>query len=138
MQTKDLIQGWESSSWGVYNKCAAVRSTERHSITGEYKSTIYVFTGISPKRVSKRKYYKTIASNDLKDNYRDKVVFITNEQLMDMNHPLFDRFYTARALVFDGKFGTRYESKGSGWSASGSYFHCIQSKLHEIRPRGTR
>jgi len=95
--------------------------------------TIYVFTGISHKRLK-----KTYCSWDTDHNrYRDvKVIFVSNKQLMDFSMPYANMHFIqeARNLVFDGKIGTRYKSKSKSCSTYGSYFNCLRSDNITIQP----
>ena len=89
--------------YGLYNNKPAYKSF--------YDSIIYVFKDISAKRVK--------TGNDFtRDNKRYKIVFVTNKQLLAM-----DYFDEVKSCVFDGKLGTRYQSK----SSMGSYHWCLRA-----------
>jgi uncharacterized protein YlbG (UPF0298 family) len=116
-----------------FNNCLAYQQYE-----GEQAGFIYiVFTDISYKRfkASKGSWQKTLSH--VRKRTDDKIVFITNKQLMDFTHPLADYHFmkTVRSLVFDAKLGTRYEAKKKYGSSTGSYFWCLSSDTIEIYPR---
>lgn len=96
--------------------------------------TIYVFTGISHKRL-KRTFCRWDTDHSRHKKYA-KVIFVSNKQLMDFSMPYADMYFIqdARKLVFDAKRGTRYESKSKSCSTSGSYFSCLHSDTFTIQP----
>jgi hypothetical protein len=120
----------ESMHWtfGRWDKCLSYRDRDTN--------IIYVFTDISHRRFDAGKYkaadHKRSKKYKRSKNY--KIAFVTNKQLMDFSMPYADKYFMqdVRQLVFDGKFGTTYESKREGSSSCGSYFSCLRSGNYQM------
>lgn len=119
-----------------YNNCLAF---------GDYyskdnKFTYVVFTDISYKRFKASKDSWKKKPDDINKRRNCKIIFITNKQLMDFNHPLADYYFmkSARALVLDAKLGTSYTAKQKYGSSTGSYFWCLSSDTIEIKNYPTK
>ena len=119
-----------------YNNCLAYEYSDYNTPGFTY----VVFTDISYKRfkASKDSWRKNLQHVDKRRN--SKILFITNKQLMDFNHPLADYHFmkAVRNLVFDAKLGTSYEAKEKYGSSTGSYFWCLRSETIEIKPRNPK
>jgi len=116
-----------------YNNCLAFEYFDYDS--SEF--TYIVFTDISYKRFKASKNSWRMDLEHVNKRGNSKIVFITNKQLMDFNHPLADYYFmkAVRILVFDAKLGTTYEAKEKYGSNVGSYFWCLRSDTIEIKPR---
>ena len=91
-------------SYGLFNNKPAYKDM--------YKNTIYVFKDISAKRI--------ITDHDFSGYTKwNKIVFVTNKQLLSM-----DYMSEIKDCVFDGKLGTRYQTK----SSCGSYHFCLHQE----------
>ena len=91
-----------SYAYGLYNNKPAYKN--------HYKQVIYVFKDISPKRIQTNNNFSS-------QSKWYKVVFVTNKQLLSM-----DYLDEIKDCVFDGKLGTRYNTK----SSCGSYHFCLR------------
>ena len=128
MRTNQLHEhfNWHASRWNN-------RLSYSHFDCSPKIHTIYVFTGISHKRLKKTDCLWDTDHNRHKDA---KVIFVSNKQLMDFSMPYADMYFIqdARKLVFDAKRGTRYKSESKSCSTSGSYFSCLRSDNLTIQP----
>jgi hypothetical protein len=115
-----------------YNNCLAYEQFDYDSPGFTY----IVFTDISYKRYKASKDSWRHELKSVRKGQYDKVLFITNKQLLDMTHPLADYHFmkAVRNLVFDAKLGTRYEADKKYGSTFGSYFWCLSSDTIEIYP----
>lgn len=130
MRTNELHDNfqWDCGHW---DKCLSYRDM--------YSKTVYVFTNVSHKRYKGGKRYN-VNADDHKRYSSYKTVFVTNKQLIDFSMPYADMHFMqeVRQLVFDGKRGTRYDSKSKNSWSSGSYFSCLRSNTYEITSRVSR
>lgn len=110
-------------TYGKYNNRLAVEINTYDFISKKRTYYIIVLKDISAKR------YKL--DNTFKKNPYNKILFMSNTQLMDVNNKFFE--YSAlelpRSIVFDDKLGTKYEYKASDISGYGdSYLGAIFHK----------
>jgi len=111
MKTEDLHSSYNYKS---YKGRLANHQSMYSGPNKPYKQYLFVFVDMSSKRLSKK--------DEINTRWVDKVIFITNKQLMDENNQWFDYGFSAdiRQLI-DSKAGTRYRTI----SRSGSYQHCL-------------
>jgi len=112
--------GNSNYNFGVYQGNLAYETRNKD------KYYLIVFTDISGKRYRHSSYddKPTDQVRQLHHTKWNKVIFITNKQLLDKNHPFSEWGFIADVmeLVFDGKRGTRYQTN----SSCGGYFWCAK------------
>lgn len=108
MRTEDLHSSYNYASYK-----GRLARTQNVRIKDVHKTYLFVFVDMSSKRLSRK--------NEMNTRWVDKIIFITNKQLMDENNQWFEYGFSSdvRQLI-DSKAGTRYTTR----SSSGFYQHC--------------